>query len=62
MDLDPDEEQQLRAFARRLGPERLLELLDKCVEADSRVERRVQIILIVESVLEQLTRAAKASN
>jgi DNA polymerase III subunit delta' len=54
--LDTAEEQRLRAFAERLGPERLLELADKCVEADFHVERRVQLILVIESVLEQFTR------
>jgi len=51
--LDVNEEARLRAFAERLGPDRLLDLIDKCVEADYHVERRVQIILIVESVVEQ---------
>jgi DNA polymerase-3 subunit delta' len=50
--LDASEEAKLRAFATRLGPDRLLQLVDKCVEADYFVERRVQIILIVESVVE----------
>jgi hypothetical protein len=36
-----------------------LELLDKCLEADYRIERRVQLILIIESVLEQFTRPAR---
>lgn len=58
--LIPAEETRLRAFADRLGPDRLLELIDKCVEADSRVERRVQLILVIESVLEQLTKPVKA--
>jgi DNA polymerase-3 subunit delta' len=57
--IDPAEEPRLRAFARRLGPDRLLELIDKCVEADSRVERRVQLILVIESVLEQFTKPVK---
>ena len=56
--LDPAEEARLRAFAERLGPDRLLELIDKCVEADYHVERRVQLILVVESVLEQFTKPA----
>jgi DNA polymerase-3 subunit delta' len=51
--LDTSEEARLRAFADRLGPDRLLELIDRCVEADYHVERRVQIILIVESLVEQ---------
>jgi DNA polymerase III subunit delta' len=53
------EEPRLRALAERLGPDRLLELIDKCVEADFRVERRVQLILVTESVLEQLTKPAR---
>jgi hypothetical protein len=58
--IDPADEQRLRAFGRRLGPDRLVELIDKCVEADSRVERRVQLILVVESVLEQFTKPVPA--
>jgi DNA polymerase-3 subunit delta' len=54
------DERRIRVFAQRLGPDRLLELIDKCVEADSRVERRVQLILVIESVLEQFTRRASA--
>lgn len=57
--MNPGEEERLQSFARRLGPDRLLELIDKCVEADSRVERRVQLILVVESVLEQLTKPVR---
>ncbi|MDB5311126.1 MAG: polymerase subunit delta [Gemmataceae bacterium] len=59
--LNESEEARLRAFADRLGPDRLLELIDRCVEADFHVERRVQLILVVESVLEQFTRPSVAS-
>ena len=55
--IDPADEPKLRAFAERLGSERLLELADRCVEADYHVERRVQLILVIESVLEQFTRS-----
>jgi DNA polymerase-3 subunit delta' len=54
--LDAADEQRLLAFAQRHGPDHVLELIEKCVEADYRVERRVQLILVVESVLEHLTR------
>ncbi len=57
--LDPDEEHRLRAFADRVGIERLLELIECCVEADHRVERRVQLVLVIESVLGQLTRVGQ---
>jgi DNA polymerase-3 subunit delta' len=54
--LEAGEADRLRGFADRLGPDRLLELIDRCVEADYHVERRVQLILVVERVLEQFTR------
>ncbi len=55
--LEPHEAARLNAFAERLGIERLLELIDRCVQADYHVERRVQLILVVENVLEQFTRS-----
>ncbi len=57
--IDPAEESRLQGFALRHGPDKLLELVEKCVEADYRVERRVQLILVIESVLEQLTKVSK---
>lgn len=59
--LEPAEENRLREFAARYSPDQLVELIDACVEADYRVERRVQLILIVESVLEQFTKDAVAA-
>ena len=55
--VDPVESGRLKAFADRIGTDGLVELLDKCVEADFHVERRVQLILVVESVLEKFTRS-----
>lgn len=57
--LDDREAARLKAFADRVGAAGLMELLDRCVEADFHVERRVQLILIVESVVEKFTRLAK---
>lgn len=56
--LDAKEAARLRAFADRVGTAGLMELLDRCVEADFHVERRVQLILVVESVVEKFTRLA----
>ncbi|MBX9580422.1 MAG: DNA polymerase III subunit delta' [Gemmataceae bacterium] len=55
-ELDPDEAGRLRAFADRLGPDRLAELLDRLVDADNHIDRRAQLPLVVEAVLEQFTR------
>jgi DNA polymerase-3 subunit delta' len=55
-DLDPAEAPKLKAFADRVGPTGLMELLDALVEADFHVERRVQLILIVEAVLAKFPR------
>ena len=56
--LDAAEASRLKAFADRVGTDGLMELLDRCVEADYHVERRVQLILVVESVIEKFTRHA----
>ena len=57
--LDAAEAARLRAFAERVGTDGLMELLDRCVEADYHVERRVQLLLVVESVIEKFTRLSK---
>ena len=54
--IEAEERERLASFARRLGANRIVELIEKCVEADYRVERRVQLILVIESVLEEFTR------
>ncbi len=53
--LDAGEVARIKSFANRVGTEGLMELLDVCVESDSNVERRVQLILVVESVIEKFT-------
>jgi DNA polymerase-3 subunit delta' len=53
--LDANENARLKSFADRVGTDGLMDLLDKCVEADFHVERRVQLILVVESVIEKFT-------
>ena len=51
----PRKHRDVKAFADRVGTDGLMELLDQCVEADFHVERRVQLILVVESVIEKFT-------
>jgi DNA polymerase-3 subunit delta' len=51
---DPDELEKLQALADRTGPERLTDLLDRCLEADHQIDRRVQLVLVLEAVLDAL--------
>lgn len=55
-ELDAAEAPLLKAFADRIGGGGLVELLDALVEADFHVDRRVQLILIVESVITKFPR------
>jgi DNA polymerase-3 subunit delta' len=57
--IDSEDERRLKPFAQRLGPGRLIDLIDKCLEADLRVERRAQLILVIESVLKQFTKPVR---
>jgi DNA polymerase-3 subunit delta' len=58
-DLDATEAARLKSFADRVGADALMDLLDRCVEADFHIERRVQLILVVESVIDKFVRLAK---
>jgi DNA polymerase-3 subunit delta' len=57
--IEPEESRKLQNFAMRIGPDRVIELIEKCVEADYRIERRVQLILVIESLLEQFCKSAR---
>jgi DNA polymerase-3 subunit delta' len=51
----PDDSPALAAL-RQLGAEALLEALERCLEADEQIERRVQLVLAVEGLLDALAR------
>jgi DNA polymerase III subunit delta' len=44
----------LETLAQRAGPDRLLEALDRCLEADRQIDRRVQLVLILEALMDAL--------
>jgi DNA polymerase-3 subunit delta' len=51
---DPAELGWLRKLAERVEAEKLLELLERCLEADSQIGRYVQLVLVVESLVDAL--------
>jgi DNA polymerase III subunit delta' len=48
------------ALAQRLSPETVLDLLDRCLEADLQVDRRVALELVLEAMVDALARKMPA--
>jgi hypothetical protein len=44
----------VETLAGRAGPDRLLEVLERCLEADRQIDRRVQLVLILEGLVDAL--------
>jgi DNA polymerase-3 subunit delta' len=51
---EADERSGLETLASRVGPERLLDALERCLEADRQIDRRVQLVLILEALMDAL--------
>jgi DNA polymerase-3 subunit delta' len=51
---ETEERAGLETIARRAGPDRLLEALERCLEADRQIDRRVQLVLILEALMDAL--------
>jgi DNA polymerase-3 subunit delta' len=51
----------LQELVKRCGPERLLSLLERCLEGDHQIDRRVQLVLILEALLDALGRTSAAN-
>jgi DNA polymerase-3 subunit delta' len=45
-----DELRVLDGLANRAGPERLLAMLERCLEGDAHIDRRVQLVLVLEAL------------
>jgi DNA polymerase III subunit delta' len=52
--VEPRELPTLRDLAGRLGPEQWLELLERCLEGDQQIDRRVQLVLVLEALMDAL--------
>lgn len=48
------ETQTMRQLARKLGPDGILHRIDRCLEADLQIDRRVQLILVLEGLIDAL--------
>jgi DNA polymerase III subunit delta' len=51
---ETDDRVGLETLARRAGPDRLLEAIERCLEADRHIDRRVQLVLSLEGALDAL--------
>lgn len=49
---DPEEEYFLQHFCQKRGPERILELMERCLEAERQIRRYLQLVLVVEGLLD----------
>jgi DNA polymerase-3 subunit delta' len=56
----PEDRPALEALARRVGSDGLLALLERCLEADVQVDRRVQLVLVLEALLDALAQKLPA--
>lgn len=52
----PEEMGAIQELADRLGTDRLLELLERCLQSDVQIERRVQLVLVLEALADALGR------
>jgi DNA polymerase III subunit delta' len=58
--LDPEELSTAKGLAERIDPDRLMLLIERCLEADEQVDRRVQIVLVIEALLDALGQKMRA--
>jgi hypothetical protein len=52
--VDPEDQPLVEALGRRLGPDRVVKLLDRCLDADYQIDRKVQLALIIEALVDAL--------
>lgn len=51
---EKDELPALQDLANRLDPDDLMNLLERCLEADEHIDRRVQLVLVMEALLDTI--------
>jgi DNA polymerase-3 subunit delta' len=58
---EEDDRRALEELTRRLGPDELLAVVDRCLEAERHIDRRVQLVLVLESLVDALGQSFKAA-
>ena len=56
---EPDDLRAVQQLAGRADPERLLQALERCLEADAQIDRRVHLALVLEALLDALGQLVK---
>jgi DNA polymerase-3 subunit delta' len=51
----------LEELGKRADPEKLLESLERCLEADMQIDRRVQLVLVIEALVDALAQKLNSS-
>ena len=58
---EPEDLRLLHELVKRADTDRLLELLERCLEADMQIDRRVQLVLVVEALLDAVGQKMSAA-
>lgn len=51
---EPEDRRALEELAQRAQPDRLLQLLERCLQGDLHIDRRVQLVLVLEALVDAL--------
>ena len=57
---EPGEQRALEELARRAGGDKLLDALERCLEGDLHIDRRVQLVLALEALVDDLGEKLRA--
>jgi DNA polymerase-3 subunit delta' len=57
---EPEDVRWLKELAKRADPDKLIALLERCLEADYQIDRRVQLVLVLEGLMDALGQRAQS--
>lgn len=59
---DKKEQQAIQAVAQRLTTEQTLDLIERCLQADAQIDRRVQLVLVLEALMDTIGQKWKTTS